>query len=571
MTASVLIHDRGNCEGPVTVPRRSFHMTSHRQGGIMPAVRLAAIDVGSNSLHMLVADVSPDGRIQVVDRLKEMVRLGRRAFTSGKLDREAAELALRTLKTFERLARARHVERLGAVATSAVREARNGAAFVRLLRRETGIPVRIISGPDEARLIFRAARHALGLDGGPHLLVDVGGGSVELVLVRDGRALWMRSLPLGVARLTERFLIDDPPRTGQVRQLEKHLRRELGEVLARVRRAGTLRAIGTSGTVNALVAMACAARGEDVARLHGARARAAEIARLRQRILGAGAARRASLPGIDTKRVDLMPAAVVLLDLLLGQARIPELMACTWALREGLLLELAGLRSGPGDAASVRRRSVEALAERFAGPNAHGRQVARLALALFDATADELRLPPSAREPLGYAACSSRWTPAKTTRNSSYGQHSDGWIFSPGFSTGRSSCGSGSGPRRRCRARRFAPEPLERQPAQPPAPVSGAADRGRRRRRIGQVHPAPPPPALARGARLPGALHGVELLAAGPALDEAREEEGPAHADDLQPAARGRLRRSSDLPDHAAAQGWDDRAGGSLRLHGLRP
>ena len=97
----------------------------------MPPVRLAAIDVGSNSLHMLVADVSPDGRIQVVDRLKEMVRLGRRAFTSGKLDREAAELALRTLKTFERLARARHVERLGAVATSAVREARNGAAFVR--------------------------------------------------------------------------------------------------------------------------------------------------------------------------------------------------------------------------------------------------------------------------------------------------------------------------------------------------------------------------------------------------------------------------------------------------------
>ena len=171
-----------------------------------------------------------------------------------------------------------------------------------------------------------------------------------------------------------------------------------------MRRAGTLRAIGTSGTVNALVAMACAARGEDVARLHGARARAAEIARLRQRILGAGAPRRAALPGIDTKRVDLMPAAVVMLDFLLGGARIPELMACTWALREGLLLELAGLRSGPGDAASVRRRSVEALAERFAGPNAHGRQVARLALALFDATADELRLPPSAREPLEYAA-----------------------------------------------------------------------------------------------------------------------------------------------------------------------
>src|SRR5438046_965746 len=352
---------------------------------------------------MVIAEVRPEGHVRVVERVKEMVRLGRRAFTTGRLSAEAMDLAVRAVQDFGRLARARRVDRLRAVATSAVREARNGPALVRRLRRETGIPVRIISGPEEARLIFRAARHALGLDGGPHLLVDVGGGSVELVLVRDGRALWMRSLPLGVARLTERFLIDDPPRTGQVRQLEKHLRRELGEVLARVRRAGTLRAIGTSGTVNGLVAMACAARGEDVARLHGARARAAEIARLRQRILGAGAARRASLPGLDTKRVDLMPAAVVLLDLRLGQGPIPEPMACTWALREGLLLELAGLRSGPGDAASVRRRSVEALAERFAGPNAHGRQVARLALALFAATADELRLPPSARGPLEYA------------------------------------------------------------------------------------------------------------------------------------------------------------------------
>src|SRR3989441_287607 len=247
-------------------------MTSRVRAGIIPAVRLAAIDVGSNSLHMLVADVSPEGR-----------------------------------------------------------------------------------GPGGDRPQGRV---------GPHLLVDVGGGSVELVLVRDGRALWMRSLPLGVARLTERFLLDDPPRTGQIRQLEKHLRRELGEVLSRVHRAGTLRAIGTSGTVNVLVAMACAARGDDVARPHGARARTAEITRLRQRILGAATAQRTELPGIDTKRVDLMPAAVVLLDFLLGQARIPELMACTWALREGLLLDLAGLRSGSGDAASVRRRSVEALAER---------------------------------------------------------------------------------------------------------------------------------------------------------------------------------------------------------------
>ena len=367
-------------------------------------MRLAAIDVGSNSVHMVVADVSPDGRIQVVDRVKEMVRLGRRSFTTGRLTAEAMDLAAHTLATFGRLARARHVERTRAVATSAVREAKNGAAFVRRLRRETGLDVRVISGPEEARLIFRAARHALGLDGGPHLLVDVGGGSVELVLVQDGRALWLESLPLGVARLTERFLGSDPPTAGQVRQLDKHLKKAVGPLLDRVRHAGVVHAVGTSGTVNTLVAMARASRGDDVQRLHGASATAAEITRLRRRLLSMGVARRAELPGMDAKRVDLMPSSVILIDSILSQGGIAGLVACSWALREGVLLDLAGVGVvGAGRARTVRRRSVEALASRFAGDNAHGQQVARLARQLFDATASDLGLPASGRELVEFA------------------------------------------------------------------------------------------------------------------------------------------------------------------------
>ena len=365
-------------------------------------MRLAAVDVGSNSVHMVIADVSPGGRLQVVDRVKEMVRLGRRAFTTGRLAPETMELAVRTVKTFGRLARARGVERLRAVATSAVREARNGTAFVRRLRREAGMHVRVISGGEEARLIFVAARHALGLDGGPHLLIDVGGGSVELVLVQDGRPLWMRSLPLGVARLSERFLPDDPPSAGQLRQLERHLVRQLGPLLDRVRHAGVVRAVGTSGTVNTLVAMARAARGEEGTRLHGARAATAEILRLRRRVLALGPAERGELPGMDPKRADLMPAAVVLLGFVLERGGIGSVTACTWALREGVLLDLARHGRGrPATAAEVRRRSVEALAGEGAD---HGRQVARLALALFDAIAVDLGLPAGTRELLEYAA-----------------------------------------------------------------------------------------------------------------------------------------------------------------------
>ena len=368
-------------------------------------MRLAAIDVGSNSVHMVVADVGPDGRLEVIDRVKEMVRLGRRTFTTGRLDPGAMDLAVRAVKTFARLARARRVERLRAVATSAVREARNGASFVRRLRRETGLAVRVISGPEEARLIFRAARHALGLAGGPHLLLDVGGGSVELALVHDGRPLWLHSAPLGVARLSERFLPADPPRAGQVWRLERHLARTIGPLLDDARRAGVVDVVGTSGTVNTLVAMARAARGEDTGRLHGTAVTGPEIGRVRRRVVAADVAQRALLPGIDTKRVDLMPAAAVLADTVLREAGAPELVACGWALREGVLLDLAGLGRGLVlDPTTARRRRVEALATRFAGSNEHGRQVAGLATALFDATAPALRLPAAARELLEFAA-----------------------------------------------------------------------------------------------------------------------------------------------------------------------
>lgn len=368
-------------------------------------MRLAAIDVGSNSVHMVIADVRRDGHFEVIDRVKEMVRLGRNTFISGKLGREPMELAVRALKNFARLAKVRRVDRIRAVATSAVREARNREAFIARIRRETRLKVEVISGAQEAQFIFNAARHALGLDGGPYLLIDIGGGSVELVLVRDGEALWMASLPLGVARLTERFLTSDPPEADEVRKLEDHLRRKLDALMRKARRAGAVRAIGTSGTINALVAMARVARDGEQDRLHGMSVPASDIAWLRSRLLKVSAGERAEFPGADPKRADLMPAAAVLTNFVLDHAGVPELVACTWALREGILLSMvnAGSRGG-GGALEARRRSVSALARRFGALNGHGPQVARLALKIFDAAAPALKLGPAARELLEHAA-----------------------------------------------------------------------------------------------------------------------------------------------------------------------
>jgi exopolyphosphatase/guanosine-5'-triphosphate,3'-diphosphate pyrophosphatase len=366
-------------------------------------MRLGAIDVGSNSVHMIVADVSPDGHVEVVDRVKETVRLGRRAFMTGRLMPEAMDLAVRALINFNHILRIRKVAKVRAVATSAVRESKNRASFIRRIRREAGLNVQIISGAEEARLIFLAARHALGLDGGPHLVIDVGGGSVELVLVRDGRPLWMKSVKLGAARLAERYLTADPPSRAELERLQHHLNQEIGPLMKRARKAGVVRAIGTSGTINTLVAMARAANGEELERLHGASATAAEIAKLADDLVSANSALRSELPGIDAKRIDLMPAAAMLVDFVIKRSGAPMLVACTWALREGLLLSLArgAMRAGGED---VRRLSVNALAARFVGVNKHGRQVAKLALKLFDATAPVLALPKHARELLEYAA-----------------------------------------------------------------------------------------------------------------------------------------------------------------------
>jgi exopolyphosphatase/guanosine-5'-triphosphate,3'-diphosphate pyrophosphatase len=190
-----------------------------------------------------------------------------------------------------------------------------------------------------------------------------------------------------------------------VRRLERHLEGVLGPTLDAVCEAGALRAIGTSGTINTLVVMARSARAADPDRIHGATIAATQISRLRRAILRVGPAQRAELRGMDAKRVDLMPAAAVLVDFLLRRGRIKTLSACAWALREGVLLELARPRADqPDPPETIRRRSIEALAARWMGENRHGRQVARLALALFDAVGPQLGLGSELRELLEYGA-----------------------------------------------------------------------------------------------------------------------------------------------------------------------
>lgn len=372
-------------------------------------MRVAAIDVGSNSIHMVVAQVEADGRFTVLDRAKEMVGLGRRTLSNGRLAKDTIRAGIDTLAAFRTLAQRHGVTRFKAVATSAVREAANGGDFIRHVEQQLGLRVKVIPGEEEARLIYCGVRHAIDLRGEPRLLVDIGGGSVELVLVADDKPAVLHSLKLGVARLTERFLEDDPPAPKQIGRFQQCLAQELDPVLDSMRQYGPKQVIGTSGTLLTLVNMiACQRGGTPDGRLNHFTVSADEIARLRRVLVKSDRNERARMKGLDEKRADLIVAGALLADYILQGVGVRELVACTWALREGLLLDfIARHRRGIEEMerfSDPRRRSVVRFARHVGETGPHGPHVAALALQFFDQLAGDLGLPAEAREWLEYAA-----------------------------------------------------------------------------------------------------------------------------------------------------------------------
>ena len=172
-------------------------------------MRIAAIDIGTNSLHMIVCRVRPDLSFEVIDREKDMIRLGTGGLDGRRLADARVDAAVHTLSKFLRIAAARGVDEIVATATSAVREARNGADFVARVRHDLGLHVRVISGAEESRLIHLAVAYAVDLGSRPAIVVDIGGGSTEIVVGTAERIQHARSFKLGVIRLTERFVVSE--------------------------------------------------------------------------------------------------------------------------------------------------------------------------------------------------------------------------------------------------------------------------------------------------------------------------------------------------------------------------
>jgi exopolyphosphatase / guanosine-5'-triphosphate,3'-diphosphate pyrophosphatase len=372
-------------------------------------MRIAAIDIGTNSVHMIVVQVRPDLSFEVIDREKEMVRLGAGGLGGRALTPEAMTAALQALSKFRRLAESHRVDEILAAATSATREAENGGEFLKAIEQQTGIRARVISSQEEAQLIHMAAMYGADTGGQDAVVIDIGGGSVEITLGSTTGARLARSFKLGVIRLTERFVRTDPLSRHDERKLVAHISKEVGEYLAEIVQAKCSRVIGTSGTILSLGAVAWAMEhGRPSPEIRNLRVSAKNLHRLRKTILEQDISDRLELPGLDPRRADLIVAGVVLFDTMLRALGAAEFTLCDLALREGLVLDyIARNRKQIVQVdryPDVRRRSVIELCERCRYWPEHAHQVARLALSLFDQTRAIHGLTDREREWLEYAA-----------------------------------------------------------------------------------------------------------------------------------------------------------------------
>ena len=370
-------------------------------------MRIAAIDLGSNSVHLLVVDARPDGTFQSLCQDKEMLRLGDVVSRTGRITDAALVTLLETVRRFATLAEANGAEEIVARATAALRDADNGAAVLDRIQDATGVRVDVISGVEEARLIFGAVRSSVIIDPSPALCLDLGGGSLELTVGDASGLRWASSVRLGVARLTADLVHSDPLSSADRRRLRQLITSVLSPLALEVRALRPAMLIGTSGTLCDLAAMAAARSGPLPQSLNQLTATREDLEAVHDEIVRKPVAARRRMTGLDARRADLIPAGSTVLMTAMELFGLDRLTVSDWALREGIVLDAIGHHEAAdwsGDSAAIRLSSVLNLCRRCSWDERHGRQVARLALSLFDQLRAIHGLGAADRELLEYGA-----------------------------------------------------------------------------------------------------------------------------------------------------------------------
>ena len=377
-------------------------------------MKIAAIDIGSNSIKLAVVEAATSDSFAVLAREKETVRLGHETLTRKRLSPAAIERAVDCIKRFRSIAEARGAEHVVCAATASVREANNARAFVREVERQAGVRVEILPGIEEARLIGLAASRGCAAQRSSLMNIDIGGGSTEITLMRSGAAERLFSVKLGAVRLTDQFVKSDPVRPKALRALRDEIQSMLDRAERVLRDARWQQTTGTSGTILAI--------GGALRRLHAAdvkaQGRAApagdgiafdELARFNERMAGMKLEERRSVRGISAQRAEIVVAGGQILEGVMRALQVNFLRTCDWSLREGLIIDrLRGMEADAlppvPDIADQRLHGVHAVGRRYGYEEAHARRITKFAEQIFDCLASAHNLTRHERTLLSAAA-----------------------------------------------------------------------------------------------------------------------------------------------------------------------
>jgi exopolyphosphatase/guanosine-5'-triphosphate,3'-diphosphate pyrophosphatase len=315
----------------------------------IPAVRVAVVDIGTNSTRLLIADVEPaTGAVEPVLRRSEVTRLGDGVDSGGSLSEEAMARVFRTLAEYRAAIDSHDCEANMAVLTSAVRDAANGAVFAARVREEYGLDARVLSGEEEAQLTFLGAMSGRPHDDGPDsaaptVVIDIGGGSTEFVIGRGRTAGFHVSLPAGVVRMSERHIHSDPPSSEELQELAGDVRTIFLEGLPADERAGVEAGIAVAGTATSAAAMAQELDHYDPDRVHGYRLMLATVELLLARLADMTEAQRRQVVGLHPDRAPTIVAGTILLEEAMRAFELEEVEVSEHDILYGGALRLAGL------------------------------------------------------------------------------------------------------------------------------------------------------------------------------------------------------------------------------------
>lgn len=367
--------------------------------------RLAAIDIGTNSIRCIVAETAADGEFRILDDEKATVRLGEGMAVTGEISPAAWERARDGLLRMKKIVDGLGVSAVEAVATSAVRKAANGEEFTRAMARETGIEIRVISGEQEAELAALSAWRHFDMDHARYVLVDIGGGSVEVVTAAGRHIEEIFSLELGAVLMTEQFLRRDPLPDKDLNRLRRHVRTSLEETLGDDDR-GAAFVIGSGGTMSNLGGMAMAMRREKYDSVHGYEVLRSEVVHLLAMLQRRSVKERRTVPGLQPDRADIIVAGVTVADELMRFFDANLLRINERGIREGLIVQSLQKHGFLPVTKEARdwRSAVTAFARSCHSDEEHAHNVATLSLKIFDALAAPFRLSDADRRLLEAAA-----------------------------------------------------------------------------------------------------------------------------------------------------------------------